>query len=92
MIEALLFVGTGAILVLGSASLVIATLALRNARRYVELAEVRIESLSQGQARLLMLLGEGRVPEGASDQRGRSAEEQERRARRDAERRIEHLE
>ena len=92
MIEALLFVGTGTLLVLGSASLVIATLTLRNARRYVELAELRMERLSQGQARLLALLGEGRVPEEAPEQRGGSAEERERRARRDAERRIEHLE
>ncbi len=93
MIEALLFVSTGTLLVLGSAALVISTLTLRNARRYVELAELRMERLSQGQARLLELLDEGhRVPEGASEQRGRSAEELERRARRDAEQRIEHLE
>lgn len=92
MIEALLFVGTGTLLVLGSAALVVSTVALRSARRYVELAELRMERLSQGQARLLALLGEGRVPEEAPEQRGGSAEEQERRARQDAERRIEHLE
>ncbi len=92
MIEALLFIGTGTVLVFGSASLVIATLALRNAHRYVEIAELRMERLSEGQARLLTLLGEGRVPEETSDQRGGSAEERERRTRRDAERRIEHLE
>jgi hypothetical protein len=50
MIEVLLLVSTGSFLILGTATVIIATLVLRKARRYVELAELRIERLSQGQA------------------------------------------
>jgi len=93
MIEALLFVSAGSIFILGSAAVIIATLTLRNARRYVELAELRVERLSQGQAHLLALLGEEhRASEETFEQRRNLVEEREQRARRDAERRIEHLE
>ena len=94
MAEVLLFVGTASLLVFGAATLIITTLALRTARRYVHLAEERMERLREGQARLLALrTDERRVPkeEATREQRGLS-EERERRARRDAERRMERLE
>ena len=93
MIEALLFISTGSLLILGSAAVIITALVLRKARRYVELAELRMERLSQGQAYLLALLGEGhQVPEEVSEQRRNLAKERERSARRTTERRIEQLE
>lgn len=94
MIETLLFVGTGSLLVFGSVSLAVAALALRNARRYVELAEKRMEHLREGQDRLLKFLNEHhRVPMEEPEQQARLAEEleRERRAHREAERRIDHL-
>lgn len=92
MIEVLLLVSMGSFLILCSATVIIATLVLRKARRYVEIAELRIERLSQGQAHLLALLDES--PQGleASEQRRNLAEEREQSARREAERRIEQLE
>jgi hypothetical protein len=60
MTEALLFVSAGSLLIVGAATLAIATLALRNARRYVELAEERLEDLREGQAHLLAILLEER--------------------------------
>ena len=85
MIEVLLLIGTASLLVFGAATLFVATLALRTARRYVELAEERMECLRKGQARLLGL---------PTDEQQRLSEEleRERRARGDAERRIERLE
>ena len=53
MTEVVLFVGIASLLVLGAATLVVATLALRTARKYVHLAEERMERLREGQARLL---------------------------------------
>lgn len=61
MTETLLFVGVGAILIVAVATLVTAILTLRSARRYVELAEERMEGLREGQARLLRLLHEERA-------------------------------
>ncbi len=58
MMEALLFVGVGSILIVLVATLVTAILTLRSARRYVDLAEERMESLREGQTRLLRLLHE----------------------------------
>lgn len=60
MIEVLLFVCAASGLLLGSAALVLAALALRAARRYVNLAESRMELLRQGQARLIALSADGR--------------------------------
>ena len=60
MTEALLFVSVGSLLTVGAAILTIAALTLRNARRYVELAEERMEYLREEQARLLVFLLEER--------------------------------
>ena len=60
MTEAWLFVGVGSLLLVGIAALGIATLTLRDARRYVELAEERLEYLREGQAHLLVFLLEER--------------------------------
>ncbi len=97
MTEALLFVSVGSLLTIGTAILTIAALTLRNARRYVELAEERMEHLREEQARLLMLLRAERqrpqeVPEW--EQRPRAQEEHGERehiARRDAERKIDQV-
>ena len=85
MTEVLLFIGTASLLIFGAATLFVATLALRTARRYVELAEERMERLRKGQARLLGL---------PTDEQQELSEEleRERRARRDAERRVEGME
>jgi hypothetical protein len=56
MTEAMIFVSVGSLLTLGTATLVIATLALQNARKYVELAEARMEHLREEQARLVVIL------------------------------------
>lgn len=56
MTDTLLFVGVGSIFIVGVATLVTAILTLRSARRYVELAEKRMECLREGQARLFLLL------------------------------------
>src|SRR5919202_1517935 len=60
MTEALLFVGIGSLLLLSIAAIGVAALAYQNARRYVELAEERLEHLREGQAQLLMFLLEER--------------------------------
>ncbi len=60
MTEALLFVGVGSLLIVAAGTLTVATLTLRNARRYVELAEERLEYLREGQAQLLVFLLEER--------------------------------
>ena len=85
MTEVLLFIGTASLLVFGAATLYVAALALRTVRRYVELAEERMELLRKGQARLLGL---------PTDEQQRLSDEleRERRALGDAERRIERLE
>ena len=77
----MLFVGIAALVVLGTATLVVACIALRVMRRYASLAEERMELLREGQARPTSSRNDER--------RGLSEElERELRARRDAERRI----
>jgi hypothetical protein len=56
MAEALLFVSTGSILIIGAATLGIAIITLRDARRYVERTERRMEYLREEQTRLLLLV------------------------------------
>jgi len=56
----LLFVGVGSLLIVAAGTLTVAALTLRNARRYVELAEERLEYLREGQAQLLVFLLEER--------------------------------
>ncbi len=85
MTEALLLLSAGSLLTICIATLIIATLALRHARRYVELAEERMEHLREEQARLLMLLREERPR--AQEEHG----EREHIARRDAERKIDQV-
>jgi hypothetical protein len=82
MTEALLFVSLGSLLTIGTAILTIAALTLRNARRYVELAEQRMEYLREEQARLLVFLLEER-------QSLKEELEREREQRLDAQRRAE---
>jgi hypothetical protein len=95
--EALLFVSVGSLLTVGTAILTIATLTLRNARRYVELAEERMEYLREEQARLLVFLLEERQSLKEELERERRVEAQqeregrELRTRRVAERRIDDL-
>ena len=60
MTEALLFVSVGSLLTIGAATLVIAALTLQNARKYVELAEARMEHLREEQARLVLFVREER--------------------------------
>src|SRR3712207_2657747 len=85
MTEALLLLSAGSLLTICIATLIIATLALRHAQRYVELAEERIEHLREEQARLLMLLREERPR--AQEEHG----EREHIARREAERKIDQV-
>ncbi len=60
MTEALLFVSVGSLLTLGAAILVIAALTLQNARKYIELAEARMEHLREEQTRIVVFLREER--------------------------------
>ena len=60
MTEALLFVSVGSLLSVGVGTLIIATLTLQNARRYVELAEDHMKYLREEQARLVVFLREER--------------------------------
>ena len=53
-------VGVGQLIALGSANLIVTVLALRHARRSVDLAEHRVEALRAEQARLVALLNEER--------------------------------
>ena len=97
MTEALLLLSAGSLLTICVATLIIATLALRQARRYVELAEERMEHLREEQARLLMLLREERQrsqEEPEWEQHPKVLQEHGRRehiARRDAERKIDRV-
>jgi hypothetical protein len=101
MTEALLLLSAGSLLTICIATLIIATLALRHARRYVELAEERMEHLREEQARLLTLLREERQrsheePEQEWERLPETRREHERReqehiARRDAERKIDQV-
>jgi hypothetical protein len=60
MTEALLLLSIGSLLTICVATLIITILALRYARKYVELAEERMEKLREEQFRLLILLREER--------------------------------
>jgi len=99
MTEALLFVSVGSLLTVGTATFTIAALTLRKARKYVELAEERMEYLREGQASLLMFLLEERqsLKEALEAERGQrldteqESESRELRTRRDADRRIDDL-
>jgi hypothetical protein len=84
MAETLLFIGIGALLlVVGAATLVIAALILRNARKSVELAEGRVKHLQEEQALLAFL---------REELRGLKEElERERERHLEAERRAERL-
>jgi hypothetical protein len=82
MTDALLIVGVASLVTVGTANLLVAGHALRTARRYVELAEARMERLREDQARISVLL---------SDDRRNSEEEREHDDRRDAGRRIDRL-
>jgi hypothetical protein len=89
MTEALLFVGIGTLLMIGVATLGLAALTLQHARRYVELAEARMEHLREVQALLLTFLNEER--QRLKEEIRREPEEREWDTERDAERRIEQL-
>jgi hypothetical protein len=88
MTEALLFVGIGTLLMIGVATLGLAAFTLQHARRYVELAEARMEHLREVQAILLTFLNEERqrLKEERPPQTHREPG-----AEQDAERRIERL-
>ncbi len=58
MIKALRFVGAGSLVSFGAATLTAAALALKNTRRYVEVAEERMEYLREEQAGILKFLRE----------------------------------
>jgi hypothetical protein len=89
MTEALLFVSVGSLLTVGAMTLAIAALTLRNARRYVELAEERMEYLREEQTRLLVFLLEER--QSLKEELEQEREGREIRTRRDAARRIDDL-
>ena len=94
MTEALIFVSVGSLITVGTAVLILAALTLRNAKRYVELAEERMEHLREEQARLLVFLLEERQSlkeELERERRPETREERELRTRRVAERRIDDL-
>ncbi len=85
MTEALLFVGIGTLLMIGVATLGLAAFTLQHARRYVELAEARMEHLREVQALLLTFLNEER------QRRREKHEERGWDAERAADRRVEQL-
>jgi hypothetical protein len=89
MTEALLFVSVGSLLTVGAMTLAIAALTLRNARRYVEVAEERMEYLREEQTRLLLFLLEER--QSLKEELEQVREGRELSTRRDAERRIDDL-
>src|SRR5215218_3799474 len=93
MTEALLFVGIGTLLMLGVATLGLAAFTLQHARRYVELAEARMEHLREVQAILLTFLNEERqrLKEEQRPETRREHEEREWDTEQDVERRIEQL-
>jgi hypothetical protein len=93
MTEALLFVGIGTLLMIGVATLGLAAFALQHARRYVELAEARMEHLREVQAILLTFLNEERqrLKEERRPETRREHEEREWDTEEDIERRIEQL-
>ena len=60
MTEGLLLAGAVSLLAVGAANLVVAVIALRSARRYVDLAEARMERLRKDHVRILRFLREER--------------------------------
>ena len=78
MSDTLLFMSIGSLFTVGVATLVIAALTLQNARRYVELAEARMEHLREELARLVVFLREERqsMKEELRRERERSREAQ----------------
>ena len=92
MTEGLLLASAVSLLAVGATNLAVAVLALRSARRYVELAESRMERLRKDHARIVRFLREERrvLHEMVSEQ---EAEEQSSQldAREDAGRRIDRL-
>lgn len=58
MTGALVFFGITVVLAISTAALAVALLALQNSRRYVDIAEERLEHLRKGQSLLLLLLRE----------------------------------
>jgi len=93
MTEALLFVGIGTLLMLGVATLGLAAFTLQHARRYVELAEARMEHLREVQALLLTFLNEERqrLKEEQRPEIRREPEEREWDTERDADQWIEQV-
>jgi hypothetical protein len=93
MTETLLFVGIGTLLMIAVATLGLAAFALQHARRYVELAEARMEHLREVQAILLTFLNEERqrLKEERRPETRREREEREWDTEQDIERRIEQL-
>jgi hypothetical protein len=93
MTEALLFVGIGTLLMIGVATLGLAAFTLQHARRYVELAEARMEHLREVQAILLTFLNEERqrLKEERRPETRREHEEREWNTEQEIERRIEQL-
>ncbi len=78
MSDTLLFMSIGSLFTVGVATLVIAALTLQNARRYVELAEARMEQLREELARLVVFMREERqsMKEELKRERERSVEAQ----------------
>ena len=74
MSETLLFMSVGSLFTVGVATLVIAALTLQSARKYVELAEARMEHLREELARLVVFLREER--QSMKEERERSLEAQ----------------
>jgi hypothetical protein len=70
----LVYVGIGSVLAIGVAILVVALLFLRTARRYVDLAEMRLELLREGQAHLLEVARQ----QGQASEESREPERRER--------------
>lgn len=92
MTEGLLLASAVALLAVGAANLAVAIFALRSARRYVELAESRMERLRKDHARVLRFLREERrvlhamISDQEAEQRSSQLD-----AREDAGRRIDRL-
>ncbi len=94
MIEELLVINVVVLLVLGGVTISVSIVVLRRARGYVELAERRMESLREGQARLARAMSQGRQSLGEDtgrDQPSRDEEERRVQARREIELKIEQL-
>jgi hypothetical protein len=89
MTEALLVVSIGSIFAVCGATLIVAARTLQEARRYVELAEARMEHLREGQALLLTSLREER--QRLKEEREQRQETWQEREEREAAQRVERL-